>query len=216
MLPSKYLYSVSSDPITEPKVIREAHRLQRIVEGQHFDIRAALGKYTVMLQEQSEYIRSVRYRALTRDISESFYFKQEVPKRYSSLVKEYGKEFVNGIERQIILRVINQCWAEYLDNMSYVKDSIHIMKMSGKDPLLEYNRVLFDSFPELKANIKAQICELLETIPIDESGVDLDAQGFPRPSSTWTYVVSNAADQLSLFPFLDSLMKIAKRRMFDR
>jgi preprotein translocase subunit SecA len=215
LIPSKYFYQTSAEPVKDDKVVREAHRLQRIVEGQHFDIRSSLGKYTVILQEQSEYIRAVRYRALTDDLSESFYFKERFPKRYASLVKEFGKEFINGIERQVILRVINQCWADYLDNMSYVKDSIHIMKMSGKDPLLEYNRVLFDSFYQLKDNIKEQICQILETIPIDENGIDLEAQGFPKPASTWTYIVSNTADQLSLFPFLDSLMRIAKHKRFD-
>lgn len=215
LVPSKIFQNPSDLPITDEKILREAHRLQRIVEGQHFDIRSSLSKYTVMLQEQSEYIRSMRYRILIEDPSKSVYFKKEFPGRYTSLSNSYGTLFINEIERQIILRVINQCWADYLDNMAYIKDSIHILKMSGKDPLFEYNRVLFDSFYELKTNINEQILFLLETIHIDENGVDLEAQGFPKPTSTWTYIVSNSAEQLSLFPFLESLMKVTKHRMFE-
>ncbi len=215
LIPSKFFSDPSPDPITEDRVHKEAHRLQRIVEGQHFDIRSALSKYTVMLQEQSQYIRTMRHRILLEDPDESIYFQNEFPDRYDMLGKKYGKPFINKIERQIILRVINQCWADYLDNMSYVKDSIHILKMSGKDPLFEYNRVLFDSFYELKTNIHEQILSLLETIPIDENGIDLDAHGFPKPTSTWTYIVSNTAEQLNLFPFLESLMKISRHRKFE-
>jgi len=215
LIPSKFFSDPSPDPITEDRVYKEAHRLQRIVEGQHFDIRSALSKYTVMLQEQSQYIRTMRHRILLEDPDESIYFQNEFPDRYDMLGKKYGKPFINKIERQIILRVINQCWADYLDNMSYVKDSIHILKMSGKDPLFEYNRVLFDSFYELKTNIHEQILSLLKTIPIDENGIDLDAHGFPKPTSTWTYIVSNTAEQLNLFPFLESLMKISRHRKFE-
>ncbi len=216
LVPPKHWINQDSMPITDEYIIKEAHRLQRIVEGQHFDIRTSLSKYTVMLQEQSDYIRKMRLKVLLGNADESVYFKNEVPDRYSELVKEYGRIFVSKIEKEIILRVINQCWTDYLDNMAYIKDSIHILKMSGKDPLFEYNRILFDSFYELKTNIHDQIVYLFETIPVDKDGVDLDEQGFPMPTSTWTYIVSNSAEQLSLFPFLDSLAKIGKQRFFEK
>ncbi|MHB1485159.1 MAG: preprotein translocase subunit SecA [Saccharofermentanales bacterium] len=215
LLPAKAIPVLSDSPITDDRIIRESLRLQRIVEGQHFDMRSALSKYTVMLQEQSEYIRNMRYRFLTQDFSLPIYFKDEAAERYFDLCKTYGTEFVHKIERKIVLRVINQCWADYLENMSFVKDSIHILKMSGKDPLLEYNRILFDSFYDLKTNIHDQIISLLQTIPVDENGIDLESQGFPKPASTWTYISSNSAEQTSLFPFLESLSKITKKHFFE-
>lgn len=215
LLPPKVMPSYSDSPISDERVIRESLRLQRIVEGQHFDMRSALSKYTVMLQEQTEFIRANRYRILTGDSDLSIYFEKEVPERYLELCETFGVEFVHEIERKIILRVINQCWADYLENMSFVKDSIHILKMSGKDPLLEYNRILFDSFYDLKTNIHDQIISLLETIPVDENGIDLETQGFPKPSSTWTYISSNSSEQLSLFPFIEALSKITKKHFFE-
>lgn len=210
------LQNRSDLPVTNERVIKEAHRLQRIVEGLHFDIRSALSKYTVMLQEQSEYIRRMRYQYLIGDLSKPVFFLKDVPDRYHELCNEFGTQFVHQIEQEIILRVINQCWADYLDNMAYIKDSIHIQKMSGKDPLFEYNRILFDSFSELKNNIHEQIVTLLETIPVSDEGIDLDEQGFPKPTSTWTYIVSNSAEQLTLFPFLESLTQVSKHHFLDR
>jgi preprotein translocase subunit SecA len=168
-----------------------------------------------MLQEQGEYIRRMRLKILHSKSDESLFFQSQFPDRYGRYCHKYSPSLVNDAEKQLCLRVINQSWADYLDNMSYVKDSIHILKMSGMDPLFEYNKVLFESFNELKSNIKDQISELLETIEIDENGVNLDQIGLPKPGSTWTYIVSNTADQLNLFPFLESLTKIAKKRWFE-
>lgn len=215
ILSAKHFASKSSHPITDETIIKESRRLQKIVEGQHHDMRTALSKYTTMLQDQSDYIRKTRFKVMFTEDNESIYFKNELPQRFDELVNEFGLIFINKIEKEIILRVINQCWADYLDNMAYIKDSIHILKMSGKDPLFEYNRILFDSFYELKTNIHEQVLFLLETVPVSTDGVDLDAQGLIQPASTWTYIVSNSAEQLSLFPFIDSLAKITKKNFFE-
>lgn len=215
LISTRILEESESVIVTDTKILREANRLQRIVEGLHYDIRDSLSKYTVMLQEQGEYIRRMRLKILHSKSDESLFFQIQFPDRYGRYCHKYSQSMVNDVEKQLCLRVINQSWADYLDNMSYVKDSIHILKMSGMDPLFEYNKVLFESFNELKSNIKDQISELLETIEIDENGVNLDLIGLPKPGSTWTYIVSNTADQLNLFPFLESLTKIAKKRWFE-
>jgi preprotein translocase subunit SecA len=215
LISTRILEESESVIVTDTKILRESNRLQRIVEGLHYDIRDSLSKYTVMLQEQGEYIRRMRLKILHSKSDESLFFQSQFPDRYGRYCHKYSPSLVNDAEKQLCLRVINQSWADYLDNMSYVKDSIHILKMSGMDPLFEYNKVLFESFNELKSNIKDQISELLETIEIDENGVNLDQIGLPKPGSTWTYIVSNTADQLNLFPFLESLTKIAKKRWFE-
>ncbi len=211
LVPSRLLTGYKDERITDEKILREASRLQRIVQGLHADIRSSLSKYTVMIQEQSSHIRSLRSGILLADIRVSPYMEKLHPERFAGLCRTFGREHVCGCEKILCLRVINNAWAEYLDNMSYVRDSIHIMKMSGKDPLFEYNKILFDSFLELKENIRSEISELLASAVIDENGIDMEGLGFSRPSSTWTYLVSDSAEQLQLFPFLDSLMKIAQR-----
>ncbi|MFA7206088.1 MAG: hypothetical protein WC102_07115, partial [Saccharofermentanales bacterium] len=136
-----------------------------------------------------------------------------MPDRFFSLEERFGRTHVCDAERVICLRVITDSWAEYLDNMAYIKDSIHIMKMSGKDPLHEYNKILFESFSELKKNIGNRIYDCLKIASANENGIDTESIGIVKPSSTWTYIVSNQAEQLQLFPFLDSLAKAIKRHI---
>jgi preprotein translocase subunit SecA len=215
LISERWINNISSAVITHPKILKEASRLQKIAEGLNYDIRDSLSKYTVMIQEQSEYIRSMRFSILVKDLHESIYFQRHYPDKYCSLCEKFSPERIHHIEKIISLRVVNQSWADYLDNMSYIKDSIHIMKMSGMDPLFEYNKILFESFNELKRNIDDQIVHLLGDLEITEDETDFSKLGLPKPASTWTYIVSNTAEQLNLFPFLESLTKIAKKRWFE-
>jgi preprotein translocase subunit SecA len=215
LIPRKMLDRYKDEQIVDEKILREAARLQRIVQGLHFDIRSSLSRYTVMLAEQSVHIRSMRHRILCSEDNGSLYWETLYPARFHTLCTEFGRQHVCRNEKLLCLRVINNAWAEYLDNMSYIKDSIHIMKMSGKDPLFEYNKILFESFSELKENIHNEIKALLEVCHLDADGIDLDELGFTKPSSTWTYIVSNTSDQLQLFPFLDALAKVAKKSIFE-
>ena len=213
LIPRRLLENKHRGVIENDVILREAARLQRIVQGVHFDIRTSLSKYTVMLQEQSRVIRDMRNDLMNSPPDRSPFMASDLPEKFTFLVSKYGKENVCSSEKIICLRIITDAWAEYLENMAYVKDSIHIMKMSGKDPLFEYNKILFDSFTELKANIKNRILDSLQKAEINESGVDTESLGLVKPSSTWTYIVSNQAEQLQLFPFLDSLAKSIKRIM---
>ncbi|MHB8961739.1 MAG: preprotein translocase subunit SecA, partial [Saccharofermentanales bacterium] len=215
LIPAKILSRYDNELIDDEKLFREASRLQRIVQGLHFDIRSTLSKYTVMLQEQSNHIRTMRNRILSSEDAFSPYMEKLNPARFKSLCHEFGRIHVCSSEKLLCLRVINNSWAEYLDNMDYIKDSIHIMKMSGKDPLFEYNKILFESFIELKENIQSEISELLDRVVITENGIDLDELGLSKPSSTWTYIVSNTNEQLQLFPFLDALAKVAKKSFYE-
>ncbi|MDD4328301.1 MAG: accessory Sec system translocase SecA2 [Eubacteriales bacterium] len=213
LVPARLLSKVKTGPVTNNVLLREASRLQKIVQGVHFDIRTSLSKYTVLLQEQSNYIRSMRNRILHLTKDKSPYMEEFMPDRFFSLEERFGRTHVCDAERVICLRVITDSWAEYLDNMAYIKDSIHIMKMSGKDPLHEYNKILFESFSELKENIGNRIYDCLKIASANENGIDTESIGIVKPSSTWTYIVSNQAEQLQLFPFLDSLAKAIKRHI---
>ncbi len=213
LIPERFLRMQDDPVVTDRRVIKESLRLQRIVQGVNFDVRTSLSKYTVILQEQSSIIRTLRNDILLSATDSSVFFEDNLPGRFNDLVSVFGREHVCRSEKLIILRLITDAWSEYLDNMSYIKDSIHIMKMSGKDPLYEYNKILVESFCELKNNINTRIDESLRSVRIDSNGPDTEALGLSKHSSTWTYIVSNQAEQLQLFPFLDSLAKAIKRNL---
>jgi preprotein translocase subunit SecA len=50
------------------------------------------------------------------------------------------------VERQVMLRIIDQKWREHLYEMDYLQEGINLRAMGQKDPLVEWQREGFEMF----------------------------------------------------------------------
>ena len=50
------------------------------------------------------------------------------------------------VERQVMLRIIDQRWREHLEEMDYLKEGINLRAMGQKDPLTEWQREGYEMF----------------------------------------------------------------------
>jgi preprotein translocase subunit SecA len=57
------------------------------------------------------------------------------------------------IERQVMLRIIDQRWREHLEEMDYLQEGINLRAMGQKDPLTEWQREGYDMFGSLMKGI---------------------------------------------------------------
>jgi preprotein translocase subunit SecA len=57
------------------------------------------------------------------------------------------------IERQVMLRIIDQRWREHLEEMDYLQEGINLRAMGQKDPLTEWQREGYDMFGALMKGI---------------------------------------------------------------
>jgi preprotein translocase subunit SecA len=53
------------------------------------------------------------------------------------------------IERQVMLRIIDQRWLEHLAEMDYLQEGINLRAMGQKDPLVEWQREGYEHFDKL-------------------------------------------------------------------
>jgi preprotein translocase subunit SecA len=65
---------------------------------------------------------------------------------YETREAEVGAEAMRQIERQVMLRIIDQRWREHLAEMDYLREGIHLRAMGQKDPLTEWQRDGFEMF----------------------------------------------------------------------
>ena len=82
-------------------------------------------------------------------------------KQYDQLetdVKELSgdEEQMRGIERGVLLNVVDQKWREHLYEMDYLKEGIGLRAMAQRDPLVEYQREGGDMFNRMKDGIKEE------------------------------------------------------------
>jgi preprotein translocase subunit SecA len=72
---------------------------------------------------------------------------------YARREAELGETTMREIERQVMLRIIDQRWREHLEEMDYLQEGINLRALGQKDPLTEWQREGFEMFGALMKGI---------------------------------------------------------------
>ena len=72
---------------------------------------------------------------------------------YERREQELGQATMREIERQVMLRIIDQRWREHLEEMDYLQEGINLRALGQKDPLTEWQREGFEMFGALMKGI---------------------------------------------------------------
>lgn len=72
---------------------------------------------------------------------------------YEQRETDITPEVMRSVERQVMLRIIDQRWREHLAEMDYLREGIHLRAMGQKDPLNEWQRDGFDMFGKMVSAI---------------------------------------------------------------
>jgi preprotein translocase subunit SecA len=192
LIPDKFRPAPQDEPVDHPVIRSEVARLQRIVEGQNYEIRKTLRRYTSLVEEQRKRIVDWRMAGLLGE-AELDICVARAPERYGAICERFGKEIAQRAERSITLFHIDQCWAHHLAFIAQVREGIHLVGIAGQNPLLEFHKQIAEAFWRLQQTIEDRIVETFNTVEITDAGVDLDKAGLQRPSSTWTYLINDRA-----------------------
>jgi preprotein translocase subunit SecA len=76
--------------------------------------------------------------------AKAFYEQREV---------ELTPAVMRDVERQVMLRIIDQRWREHLEEMDYLQEGINLRAMGQKDPLTEWQREGFEMFGAMMKGI---------------------------------------------------------------
>ncbi len=95
-----------------------------------------------------EQLRSCRNQAEIADViladATAYYERREA---------ELGEPVLRQVERQVMLRIIDQRWREHLEEMDYLQGGINLRAMGQKDPLTEWQREGFEMFGAMMTGI---------------------------------------------------------------
>jgi len=72
---------------------------------------------------------------------------------YEQREAELGADVLRQVERQVMLRIIDQRWREHLEEMDYLQGGINLRAMGQKDPLTEWQREGFEMFGVMMTGI---------------------------------------------------------------
>ena len=72
-----------------------------------------------------------------------------VQKCYDAKAERLGEDLMRELNRQVMLRVIDTRWMNYLQEMDYLKTGIGLRGFGQRDPLVEYKSEAFAAFQTL-------------------------------------------------------------------
>ncbi len=72
---------------------------------------------------------------------------------YREREQELGDEVMRQVERQVMLRLIDQKWRSHLHEMDLLREGIHLRAMGQKDPATEWQREGFEMFGQMVTSI---------------------------------------------------------------
>jgi len=77
----------------------------------------------------------------------------DATEHYAKREEELGEDVLRQVERQVMLRIIDQRWREHLEEMDYLQGGINLRAMGQKDPLTEWQREGFEMFGSMMTGI---------------------------------------------------------------
>jgi preprotein translocase subunit SecA len=103
---------------------------------------------------------------------------------YARREEELGEEQMREVERQVMLRIIDQRWREHLEEMDYLQEGINLRAMGQKDPLTEWQREGFELFGQMMKAIAQDFVRFVMHVQVVQpTAPTLEPQKFQQFSS---------------------------------
>jgi len=190
LIPKELIPERTDQPVDHPVVSREIARVQRIIENQNLDIRKTLWKYSVSIESNRRDIQA-RRDTLLRSRSGEGLAAVTGNRRYDDLLPVLGNPLLQKAERDLLLHFIDFYWCEYLARVADIREGIHLQALGGYQPWYSFQKQVDDLFSEMEERIAGSVREFFDRVRIDGQGIDFAREGLTRPSSTWTYLITD-------------------------
>jgi preprotein translocase subunit SecA len=144
-----------------PELQSPCDALQRVAEGQSFDIRRFLRKYESLLEGQRLEILERRQNVLTG-----------------------AAPCHSELERLVTLETIDHLWSDYLAAANDLRAGTIWYSLAGADPFLDYVSRLHAMFQEFMRTIEAEV-------PVRLAGAAASGADPRQRGATWTYLTTD-------------------------
>ncbi|MHB1130610.1 MAG: preprotein translocase subunit SecA, partial [Ilumatobacteraceae bacterium] len=90
---------------------------------------------------------------------------------YVTREAELGESTMREVERQVMLRIIDQRWREHLEEMDYLQEGINLRAVGQKDPLTEWQREGFEMFGTLMKGVAQDFVKYVMHVQVVKNDV---------------------------------------------
>ena len=86
---------------------------------------------------------------------------------------------------------MDKFWSQFLADISEIREGIHLKRVGGQDPYIEFQKISINLFDNLLIQLDNYIIEIFDSLQIDANSDNLDELGIKAPLATWTYLVND-------------------------
>lgn len=187
-----------SGALGDKALLREAERVQRISEGNTFDERVNLMKYTMIGEKHRETTFARRGSLLDGSYKSEMWQKNAVD-LYEKALERFDADELQALQNRILAALLNEFWCDYLDYSAYLREGIHLTQVAGRNPAEEYNIACEGYYGAAAESIPDRMAEKLEDVlkcnSLDEYVIDM-------PTRTYTYLLNDMAEEFKAKPIL--------------
>jgi len=164
---------------------------QRVAERVGLEIHRNTWRYARPVEDQRRIVLDQRERVLRTDAALRA-VAGRCPERVAELTASCGEDTLVRAARQLTLWHLDRSWTQHLARIADLREGIHLRALArGLDPLDEFCKELARLFARLLDEVAARSAESFRSAVITADGLDPDAAGLKRPTSTWTYLVQD-------------------------
>lgn len=184
--------------LTDKTLLKEAERVQRISEGDTFDERVNLMKYT-MIGEKHRNTTFARRTSLLDGSYNSEMWQKNAVDLYKKAIEKFPEDELQKLQNKILAALLNEFWSDYLDYTAYLREGIHLTQVAGRNPAEEYNIACESYYENAAASIPERMAEKLEDVLECASLADYTID---MPTRTYTYLLNDIGEEFKAKPIL--------------
>ena len=100
----------------------------------------------------------------------------EALERYEDREETLTPDIMRQVERQIMMRLIDQRWRDHLYEMDYLREGIHLRAMGQRDPAMEWQREGFEMFGQMMDSINSEFVRYIMHVEMKPAEPAQDAE----------------------------------------
>ncbi|MCM3781934.1 accessory Sec system translocase SecA2 [Neobacillus mesonae] len=164
----KAIRAPRQDEALEEQVLRsKITHIQRVIMGQNFDIQKELNSYSDMLEDQRRILYEERLRILK------------------------GEKPMSPSEQRVRLFYIDQCWADHLEYVSYLREGIHLESLASRNPIDEFHAQITRAYEQIPDKVNSESANMLLKLEGSNDPAKWEMFGLKSPTSTRTYIIND-------------------------
>ncbi len=211
---TEFFTSLDDEILTRHGAASAVDQAQRIAAADNLKIHRTTWHYHHLIDQQRDRVLNHREQILrTRLASEDL--AHRCRDRYSTLVATLGEEAVDQAARQIWLYHLDRRWSQHLEFLAELREGIHLRGLArgltALSPLDEFHQEAMRAIRTFTDDVKRDTKATFNTTTLEDGVLDL-ATTIKRPTSTWTYLVTDTPFGTDAERALNGLSKLFARR----